>query len=282
MTGHDLRNLVEWVEDAGAGFTVHQRHVRDRGIRRECALHVTGGNLSVLRVIDGRQLAAEHPAYFGDALTVSAVLRDQHVSGAWDQRADRCLDRERAATLHGDAFVRARAVRDLQETLADTGGDFIEVNIPGAPIAQHALLGAQRGCQRSGGQQIRFGSHRIAHSEFDCATVPRRARPPGLALRLSSNGVAAPALATVTDQCVALRVFERPQPRLVVTPLVETLAKDRLTHLLGTRGANAACGAVVLEASRLERQFAELEQPPHAALKIVDDLLVVDAQHLTW
>src|SRR5882762_3446380 len=140
MTGDDLRNLVQRVEDAGAGFTVHQRHVRDRRIGGERALDVSGGNLRVLRVIDGRQLAAEHPAYSGDALAVSTVLRHQHVSGTGYQRADRGLDRERAAALHGYALVRARAVHDLQEMLADTGGDFVEVNVPGAPIAQHALL----------------------------------------------------------------------------------------------------------------------------------------------
>src|SRR6202140_1252507 len=162
MTGDDLRNLVQRVEDAGAGLTVHQRPVRERRIGPERALDVTGGNLRYLRVIDSRQLAAEHPAYSGDTLAVSAVLRDQHVSGAGYQRADRGLDRKRATALHGDALVRAGAVHDLQQTFADTRGDFVEVDIPGAPIAQHALLGAQRGRQGPGGQQIRFGSHRIA------------------------------------------------------------------------------------------------------------------------
>src|SRR6266853_4189007 len=64
-------------------------------------------------------------------------------------------------------------------------------------------------------------------------------------------------------------------------PLLETLAKDRLTYLLGTRGTNAACGAVVLEARRLEGQFAESEQPPDAALEIIDDVFVVNTQHPT-
>src|SRR6266478_5448468 len=263
MTGDDLRNLVQRVEDAGAGFTVHQRHVRDRGIGGEHALDVTGGNLRVLRVIDGRQLAAEHPAYSGDALAVRAVLRDQHVSRTRYQRADRGLDRERATALHGYALVRASAVHDLQQTFADTRGDFVEVDIPGAPVAQHALLGAQRGRQGSGGQQIRFAGHRIAHSGFDRVTVPRRA---------------AAALATVTDQCVAQRVFERTQPRLVVPPQIESLTIDRLAHLLGTRGSDAALGLVELNAGRLERQFAVVEDPADAALQIPDHVLVVHAQ----
>src|SRR2546430_12848888 len=85
----------------------------------------------------------------------------------------------------------------------------------------------------------------------------------------------------VAAQGITERLLQWPEPRLVVTPLVETLAKDRLTHLLGTRRADAALGAVVVQARRLERQFAELEQAPHAPLKILDDVLVMDAQHPT-
>src|SRR5256886_16378521 len=85
----------------------------------------------------------------------------------------------------------------------------------------------------------------------------------------------------VAAQGITERLLQWPEPRLVVTPLVETLAKDRLTHLLGTRRADAALGAVVVQARRLERQFAELEQAPDAAFKILDDVLVMDAQHPT-
>src|SRR5205814_10414878 len=74
---------------------------------------------------------------------------------------------------------------------------------------------------------------------------------------------------------------QRPEPWLVVSPLVEALAKNRLTHLFGTRRPDAARGAVVLQARRLEGHLAELEQPPHAPLEILDDVLVVDAQHPT-
>src|SRR5258708_27157053 len=77
------------------------------------------------------------------------------------------------------------------------------------------------------------------------------------------------------------RLLQWLEPRLEMPPLLETLAKDRLTYLLGTRGTNAACGAVVLEARRLEGQFAESAQPPDAALEIIDDVLVVDAHHPT-
>src|SRR5205823_12021091 len=86
-------------------------------------------------------------------------------------------------------------------------------------------------------------------------------------------------LKPVAHQRIPEGFAQRFEPRLVVTPLVETLAEDRLTHLLGARRADAARGAVVLEARRLEGQLAELEQPPHAPLEILDDVLVVIEQH---
>src|SRR5207248_1788793 len=147
MAGDDLGNLLERVQDPGAGLAVHQRHVRDRGIRAQRALDAGGGDLRVLSVIDGRELAAEHAAYSGDALTISPVLRHQNVSGARHQRADGRLDREGAAALHRNALVRPAAVNDLEQTLADPPGDAVEVDIPGSPVAQHALPRAQRGRQ---------------------------------------------------------------------------------------------------------------------------------------
>src|SRR5947207_165219 len=43
----------------------------------------------------------------------------------------------------------------------------------------------------------------------------------------------------VAAQGITERLLQWPEPRLVVTPLVEPLAEDRLTHLLGTRRAAA-------------------------------------------
>src|SRR5882672_4184866 len=92
-------------------------------------------------------------------------------------------------------------------------------------------------------------------------------------------GVGGWSLTPVTFQCVAQGVLERAQPRLVVLPLIEPFAINGLAHLLRACGADAALGAVELETRRLEGQFAELEDPPDAALEIVDHVLVVDAQH---
>src|SRR5260370_24504026 len=82
-------------------------------------------------------------------------------------------------------------------------------------------------------------------------------------------------LGTVNDQCVTQLVFDRTQPRLVVPPEVESLAIDRLAHLLGTRGSDAALGLVELNAGLLERQFAVVDDPAAAILPIPDHVLVV-------
>src|SRR5262249_801464 len=111
--GNHLSNLMQRIENAGAGLAVHQRHVRDRGILRERTLDVGRGHLGILGVIERRQVAAEHAADPGDALTVGTVLRYEHVAVAWHQSADRGFDREGAATLERNAFVRTAAVHDL-------------------------------------------------------------------------------------------------------------------------------------------------------------------------
>src|SRR5579863_1167013 len=50
--------------------------------------------------------------------------------------------------------------------------------------------------------------------------------------------------------------FQRIQPGLVVTPMVDSLAKNRLTNLLRAGGTHVALGFVKAQASVLERQSA--------------------------
>ena len=71
------------------------------------------------------------------------------------------------------------------------------------------------------------------------------------------------------------------QPGLEITPLVDALAVDRAAHLLGTRRVHAPVGPVELDAGRLEHEAAEIQHAPDAALEVVDDILVLDAQHAT-
>src|SRR5260370_5648844 len=66
-----------------------------------------------------------------------------------------------------------------------------------------------------------------------------------------------------------------------MSPLVETFAVDGLADLFRACGADAALVFVELQASRLEVETAEIENPSHIALQVVDHILVQDAQNLS-
>src|SRR4029077_4165531 len=85
-------------------------------------------------------------------------------------------------------------------------------------------------------------------------------------------------LIPVLARRLAERDRERSEPGLEVLPLLKSAAEDRLADLLGARRAHAALGLMKRHALRLELQAAEIEHAPHAALKIIDDVLVEDAQ----
>src|SRR5215467_11232208 len=86
-------------------------------------------------------------------------------------------------------------------------------------------------------------------------------------------------LIPVARQRIAERHLEWCEPGLVVFPLIETVTKDRLAHLLGACGANAAFIPVEIDACGLEIESAEIEHPAHAAFEIVDDIPVIHAQN---
>jgi len=107
MTGDDLRNLVQRVEDAGGWFrnAPAPRAVID-GFAVSTRSTSPAANLRVLRVIDSRQLAAEHVAYFWRYAGSKRRFCGTSTCPARDtQRADRGLDRE---TCHCPAWVRTR------------------------------------------------------------------------------------------------------------------------------------------------------------------------------
>ncbi len=74
---------------------------------------------------------------------------------------------------------------------------------------------------------------------------------------------------------------QRTQPRLEVLPLVDALAIDRAANLLGTRRVHPPLGLVEVDAGSLEFEAAVVQDPPHAAFEVVDDVLVLHAQDAT-
>src|SRR4029077_11344053 len=133
----------------------------------ERALDVGGRDRGVLRVVDDRDLAAEVAADARDALAVTAALRYQHVAaGARYQRAERRLNRERAAPLERNALMGTPTVYDIEQPLAYPAGDAVEIDVPRAPVAEHRLPGAQRYGEGAGGEEIRVGAHRMVPSRM--------------------------------------------------------------------------------------------------------------------
>jgi hypothetical protein len=148
--GGDFRKRIE---DAGTGLAMHLRDMGDARIHLERAFEHGRRRLAVLREIDRRVLAAEVAKDLDDPLAVRAVVRHEHLAIARDEVCERGLHREGAATLQGDAHVRGGAVHDVEQVLADGCRHRVERLVPRSPVAQHRLLGRERGRQRAGGEE---------------------------------------------------------------------------------------------------------------------------------
>src|SRR5579863_6027132 len=78
---------------------------------------------------------------------------------------------------------------------------------------------------------------------------------------------------------IAQGLLERPEPRLVVTPLIHALRVDRAPHLLGADGLDDAGILIEAQTVLLVRQAAILEHAPQRGLRIRNQLLVVNTVH---
>src|ERR1700692_3398432 len=73
-------------------------------------------------------------------------------------------------------------------------------------------------------------------------------------------------------------VLQRLEPGSEISPLIESITIDGLANLVRAGSAHATLRLVEQQALGLEVEFAEIEHAPHAALQIVDDVLVLYAQ----
>lgn len=142
MAFDHLGDLGQWVEDAGAGFAVDQRHMGDGRVFGQQPVDVGGGGRLVFGRFEGAVGATQHFADLRQALAVRAVDQYQNLAIAWHQGADGRFHGEGAAALQGHAVVAAGAVDDGQQLFADAGSQLVEVTVPGAPVHQHGLAGA--------------------------------------------------------------------------------------------------------------------------------------------
>src|SRR5580700_4653239 len=81
-------------------------------------------------------------------------------------------------------------------------------------------------------------------------------------------------LFTVPDQRIVQTVLERAEPGLVVPPLEEPVAENRLADLLGACCADATFCLVELDAGRFEFKAAEFQDAPHVSLEILHEVFV--------
>src|SRR5262249_22039855 len=71
--------------------------------------------------------------------------------------------------------------------------------------------------------------------------------------------------------------LQRIEPRLVVAPVLDPFAENRLANLLGAGGAHRALVLIEAQARRLERQPAVLQQESYLCLGVLDHRLIEDA-----
>src|SRR4030088_3241433 len=79
----------------------------------------------------------------------------------------------------------------------------------------------------------------------------------------------------IPRECIAKCFAQRLEPGLIVTPLVQTLAIDRLAHLLRARRTYAPFGLVELDTGRLELELTIIQQSTYRSFQIVHDVFVL-------
>src|ERR1700676_125171 len=116
---------------------------------------------------------------------------------------------------------------------------------------------------------------------FEPAVPPRSIGPdrPARPARRSPADSACSLYSSGAVERVAKGDFKRLEPGLEMLPLIETLAKDGLANLLGTRGSHASQGLVELDAPGFEFESAEFQDAAHIALEVVDHVLVMHPQN---
>src|SRR5215469_9475206 len=78
---------------------------------------------------------------------------------------------------------------------------------------------------------------------------------------------------------IAQSVFEWSEPALVIPPLKETIAKDRLADLFGAGCGDCALGLVKLEARWFKLKGTETKDASHVCLQMLHDIFVAHSQY---
>ncbi|MNZ67629.1 hypothetical protein D3C78_858840 [compost metagenome] len=154
-------DLPERVENARAGLAVDQEHRGDVRVVTQQLVDLLRLRRQVVALVQADVGAPEVVEGLPGALAVGAVHQHQRLAVARHRGGQRRLDGEGAAALHGHADIAVVLHPGHRHQLAtDLGGDLVELAVPRTPVAQHGLLGGQRGGQRARGQQEGFALRR--------------------------------------------------------------------------------------------------------------------------
>src|SRR5258708_3928741 len=107
----------------------------------------------------------------------------------------------------------------------------------------------------------------------------RDARPPDHERTAANDHTRRAGLVTVRNDGVARRLPQRIEPGMLVPPLGESLAEERLAHLFRAGGVYRAPAAVERQTSRVEFESAMRKDLAHAGAEVLDQVLVADPKH---
>ena len=139
------------VEHSGRGLSVDHGDVSYARILRQNLVDSAGIRGIELAAVEDLMGDIKHLGDPGEALAVRTVAQDQQFAVIGDRRAHQRLYDERAAPLHQHARVSLGYRGQLHELASDDLNDAqVVVVVPRAPVAEHHLLHARGGAERSG------------------------------------------------------------------------------------------------------------------------------------
>src|SRR5262249_55429195 len=137
---HQIRNLLDGIEDARRGFAMDGEDVGDGRVFAENLLKVPQVGRGVLRRIVRDHGAAGDLCDLLGTLPICAVDQHQKLAVARHEAGDHRLDGEGARTLHWDGDMRALTAGELDDPVQNHTVYAQELRIARTPVVNHRVL----------------------------------------------------------------------------------------------------------------------------------------------
>jgi hypothetical protein len=193
--GH-LGERFDRVEQAGPRVDVADDHMADRAIGRERGVELRACHRLGPWQLERCERHTDRSGNLPEARAVEAVVDDQELLLARDQRAERRLVRGIADALHGHADVAILAMDHGDQAFAHLGGERQEIRLVRGEVAKRSLFGRGAGGHRAGRKDDPLCS-RLAHalpSARSAAVLAGRRRWRHRGQRLPARGSASATL----------------------------------------------------------------------------------------